>query len=158
MSFGILGLVVILITPSLSSGQATSLLQGTWKEDFAKAKLSPVPANGAPKERMLKWDPIAGGLRQSVDTITAKGEKTHTGAVEKFDGTEGKVEGDQTPTTRALKRLNDHAYEEVTRQNGKVTVTRTLTISADGKMLTVATKGTNGQGQPVNNSEVFDRM
>ena len=41
---------------------------------------------------------------------------------------------------------------------GKVVSTVTTAVSADGKALTITTKGTDMQGRPVNNVAVYDRQ
>ena len=40
---------------------------------------------------------------------------------------------------------------------GKVTLVNVRTVSADGKTMTVTTKGTNAAGEKVNNVQVFEK-
>lgn len=133
----------------------SSRLEGTWKLNLAKSKYSPGPP---PKAGTLKWEVVAGGLKLTTDGVNAEGETTHTETLERSDGSEGNVEGADTPTTRALKRINDRTYDDVERNNGKVMISRRLAISRDGKTLTVTVKGVNDQGQTINNVVVFEKQ
>ena len=56
-----------------------------------------------------------------------------------MDGTEvpTMAAGKPTGQTMSAKRIDDRHYTGVVKQNGKVTITNTATISADGKTLTV---------------------
>jgi hypothetical protein len=40
---------------------------------------------------------------------------------------------------------------------GKVVITGTRTISPDGKVMTITSKGTNALGQTIDNVEVFEK-
>ena len=90
--------------------------------------------------------------------MNAQGQTTRSETVEKADGTEAPVQGAQTPTTRALKRIDDHTYEDFDKVGGKTTATRRLVISQDAKTLTITVKGTNAQGQALNNVTVYDKQ
>jgi hypothetical protein len=134
----------------------SSLLQGTWKPNVAKSKYSPGPP---PKSAMIKWEPLADGFTFTTDTVNAQGQAVRTETIEKRDGSDAPVKGAQTPgTTRFLKRIDDRTYEDGDKVNGKTTITRRLVIAPDGKTLTVTAKGTNAQGQVVNNVVVYDKQ
>ena len=97
-------------------------------------------------------------MRFTTDGVTPEGQTNHTETIEKGDGSEAPVQGAQTPTTRALKRIDDRNYEDADRVNGKPTVTRRLVVSQDGRTLTVTVKGTNAQGQAVNNVVIYEKQ
>jgi hypothetical protein len=149
-----IALAALLATP-LPAPSQTSRLEGTWKLNLAKSKYSPGPP---PKALTLKWEPAAGGLKLIVDGVDGEGETVHTETLERSDGSEAPVEGLETQTLRALKRINDRTYEEVDRNNSRVMTTRRYSISRDGKTLTVNVKGVNLQGRPVLNVVVFERQ
>jgi hypothetical protein len=46
----------------------------------------------------------------------------------------------------------------VNKKDARVTTTNTSVISSDGKTRTITTKGTNGQGQSVNNVGVYEKQ
>jgi hypothetical protein len=133
----------------------SSRLEGTWKLNLSRSKHSPGPP---PKSVTLKWEAVTGGLKLTTDAVSAEGETTHTETFEASDGREGDVEGAETPTTRALKRINDRTYEEVDRNNRKIMMSRRLQISRDGKTLTVTDKGVTDLGQAVNNVLVYEKQ
>jgi hypothetical protein len=134
----------------------SSLLVGTWKVNIEKSKYSPGPP---PKANTIKWEPVQGGFKFTTDGVDAKGQTNHSETMEKTDGSEGQVEGAQTPnTTRGLKRIDDHNYEDVDKVGGKTVATRRLVISADSKTLTVTVKGTNAQGEAVNNVALYEKQ
>ena len=56
-----------------------------------------------------------------------------------MDGTEAPVVsgGKSTGQTMSAKRLDDHHYTGVAKQNGQLSLTNSATLSADGKTLTV---------------------
>jgi len=143
---------LLLVVPALAQ---TSPLVGSWKENVAKGKYVPGPA---PKSRTLKWETAPGGLKFTIDQVNAQGQATHSETLEKSDGSDSLIQGGNTPTMRALKRVDDHTYEDMDKVAGKLRVTRRLVISPDGKTLTVTVKGTNGQGQAVNNVEVYEKQ
>ena len=139
-------------TPLLAQ---TSRLEGSWKLNLARSKYSPGPP---PKASTLKWEAVAGGLKFTTDGVNAEGETTHTETFEASDGREGNVEGSDTPTTRALKRINDRTYEDVDRNNSKIMISRRLQISRDGKTLTINVKGVNDLGQAINDVVVYEKQ
>jgi len=121
------------------------------------SKFSPGPAV---KSRTLTWEAAPGGLKFMVETVNSQGQTAKTENLERTDGTESPITGANGPTgaTRALKRIDAHTYEDMDRRGGKVTFTRRIVISPDGKTVTVTSKGTTPDGQAVNNVEVFEKQ
>ena len=60
--------------------------------------------------------------------------------------------------TVARTRINVTTIQTVSKKGGKVTTTSTQVISSDGKTRTITTKGTNGQGQTINNVGVYEKQ
>jgi hypothetical protein len=133
----------------------TSPLVGTWKINLSKSKYSPGPA---PKEQTIKWERVQGGYRFTVDGVSGAGQPTHQATTEKDDGSDATVEGATTPTTRHLRRIDDHNYDDGDKVNGKATITRRLVISPDGRTLRVTMSGTDAQGQAVSNVVVYEKQ
>jgi hypothetical protein len=57
----------------------------------------------------------------------------------KFEGTDRPASGDSAPSTASLKRIDDYTIEETSKQDGKVVGVKRMTISKDGKSMTVET-------------------
>jgi hypothetical protein len=55
----------------------------------------------------------------------------------KFDGREYPFQGDPGTTSVVLKKIDDHTFEETYMRNGQVTGSSRMTISPDGKTLTM---------------------
>jgi hypothetical protein len=67
-------------------------------------------------------------------TITRPGVEPYTA---KFDGNEYPVKGSDWFDTASLKRLGERSFEETNKLKGKVIASATLTVSNDGKTLTI---------------------
>jgi hypothetical protein len=159
VAFGVLvGLVLTMVSPSAQA--QNSPFVGTWKLNLAKSTYSPGPP---PKSNTLKVEAAAGGAeKDTFDGVNAQGQATHSETLRRFDGKEVTPRAVQpSPTaaqTVAFKRIDDHSFDVVGRENGKVTTTTRVAISRDGKMLTATQTGRNAQGQTVNNATVWDRQ
>ncbi|MDA1095324.1 MAG: hypothetical protein O3A25_18990 [Acidobacteria bacterium] len=75
-----------------------------------------------------------------------------------YDGKDVPVTGVATVDTTSLKRINVNTWVQTRKKGGKVVVTLTDVVSADGKSMTVTFKGTNAQGQAFTNVAVFDKQ
>jgi hypothetical protein len=60
--------------------------------------------------------------------------------------------------TAAPKRIDNNSYENVWKKAGKKTVTAKVSVSKDGKTLTVVQKGTDAKGAAVSSTAVYDRQ
>ena len=61
-----------------------------------------------------------------------------------------------TPTSKN-NSLHTNAVEFTQKRAGKVVITGTRTISPDGKVMTITSKGTNALGQTIDDVEVFEK-
>ena len=76
-----------------------------------------------------------------------------------YDGNDSRITGNNPDAdTIARTRINATTIQTVSKKAGKVTTTSTQVISSDGKTRTITTKGTNGQGQTVNNVGVYEKQ
>ena len=151
-----LGVVVafasaVAVTVSAQTGSEI----GTWKVNVAKSTFSPGPA---PKSRTLTFEAVGQGVKLSVEGVNADGSKAAISYTANYDGKDVPVTGSATLDTVSWKRINATTVEETDKKGGKVFGTLTRVVSADGKSLTVTFKGTNPQGQAVNNVIVFDKQ
>ncbi len=109
---------------------------GTWKLNPAKSKFT---------GDSLTFEKTAGGMRWS-----AAGESY-----------EFKMDGADAPAvfgyTAAWKQVTDRTWETANKLGGKLLSTDYLTLSADGKTLTMETKGTKPDGTSYADSTVYKR-
>ena len=149
----ILGFVVALI--GVTQAQAPKGLEGTWKLNAAKSKFSPGPA---PKSMTVTYSSIgADGMKIVVDATPATGAAQHWEMTANYDGKEAPVKGNPNADTVSFKRIDNLTGESTFKKAGKVTAVNTRVLSADGKMLTVTSKGTTEDGKPRNDVQVFEK-
>lgn len=109
-------LAVTVLAPTMLFAQ--SPFDGTWKENPEQAKLSPKPIIFS----------LNNGIYDSQSTVP----KFHV----KADGQDQSV-SDQAYDSIAVKELDTHTIQVVTKKNGKTDREQTRTVSDDGKTLTV---------------------
>ena len=73
----------------------------------------------------------------------------------KLDGSEAPYKGDPATTSVSVKRLDENTLEETDRDDGKVKTVSRITLSADGKALTIAS---TDKQQGTTELEVADRQ
>jgi hypothetical protein len=148
-----LGIVLGIQTVNLSA-QANDPRIGSWKLNAAKSKFNPGPP---PQSLMVKVEPSGKGEKVTAEIGNADGTRTTTVYTASFDGKDYPLTGSPTADTVSLKRIDSHTTERTDKKGGKVVTTLKRVVSKDGKTMTVTTKGTNAEGQPVNNVIVFDK-
>ena len=139
------------------SAQATDARIGTWKLNVAKSKYSPGPP---PQSLTVKVEPSGQGEKVTAEFVNANGSRATAGyAGANFDGKDYPLTGSQLgATTVSLKRIDARTTERTDKKGGTVIQTLRRVVSQDGKTMTVTTKGTNAQGQAMNNVAVFERQ
>ncbi len=140
---------------SSSVAMAAENWLGTWKIDLAKTKYSPGPA---PKSLTLKWEATPAGTKFTGDGVEADGKASHTMFVSKFDGKDVPYEGNPDADMAAPMKIDDSNYTNTWKKGGKATTTAKVVVSADGKTMTITQTGTNGKGQAVNNTIVYNKQ
>jgi hypothetical protein len=147
------GLVAALAGSSLL-GQTPDPILGTWSLNVAKSTFSPGPA---PKAQTVKIEGTDQARKLTVDVTPATGSPQHW-EVSGASGTDLPVTGNNpNADTYVFKRINATTLEAQYKKGGKLTITQTAVVSADGKTLTVTGKGTDAQGRAVNNVAVYDK-
>jgi hypothetical protein len=113
----------------------------TGKAGFARVGKGPAGAHAlSGKWRM---DTVKNASRAGTLTTiqtTADGMRFSDGSQSyeaKFDGTDRPASGDSAQSTASLKRIGDYTIEETSKQDGKVVGVKRMTISKDGKSMTV---------------------
>ena len=129
---------------------------GTWNLNVAKSTYNPGPV---PKSATLRIEPAGAGVKVTVDQVLPDGTKRHWEYTANYDGKDTRVTGNNPDADMVARtRINATTIQTVNKKGGKVTTTNTSMISSDGKTRTITTKGTNGQGQTVNNVGVWEKQ
>ena len=151
---GVFGLAMLLGLVTWGSA-ADNPAVGTWKIDLAKSKYN--PAALAPKSTTVKTDAVGDSFKTVVDVVDSTGKALHYEYTYKLDGQEVPVTGDPNRDMTSVKKIDDYTYEQVNKRGAKVMTTSRVVYAKDGKTRTITTKGTNAQGQAVNNVVVWVR-
>src|SRR5437879_4044321 len=129
---------------------------GAWKLDVAKSKYSPGPA---PQSGMVKVEAAGQGEKTTTDFVNADGTRTTTQDNATLQGKDSPLTGSEFGADMvSLKRIDARTTERTDKRGDKVVQVLTRVVSQDGKTMTVTTKGTNAQGQAVNNVGVFEKQ
>jgi hypothetical protein len=129
-------------------------LEGTWKLNLAKSKFSPGPA---PKSMTLTYTLTADGTKIVSHVVPPDGAAQHSEMMAKDDGKEYAVTGHPNADSVSLKGIEGGKGQSTFKKGGKVTMVNVRSLSADGKTLTIESKGTDEKGQQVHNVQVFER-
>lgn len=148
----VLSMAVALATTALLA-QADPFA-GTWTLNLAKSKYDPGPA---PKTASVTFSTVGKTVKAVINGVSGTGEKMHWEYSAAMDGKDHPMTGSADGDTISLKPLGPNSIETTYKLKGKVTLVNVRTVSADGKTLTVTTKGTNAQGQKTNNVQVFEK-
>lgn len=127
---------------------------GTWKLNEAKSKL---PA-GATKNHTVVYAAAGDSVKVTVDGVDSKGNAVHNEWTGKFDGMDYAVTGDSGSDMRSYKRMGPHTLAMTIKKGGKVTMSGTVAVSADGKSRTVTVNGTDAMGMKVSSTAVYDKQ
>jgi hypothetical protein len=137
------------------AAQADNARIGTWKVNVEKSKYNPGPA---PQSVMRKIEASGQGEKAITESVNAAGTATKTEYTAQYDGKDYPITGSQNIDTVSLKRIDAGTIERTDKKGDKVVTTGTQVISPDGKTMTVTAKGTNAQGQPVENVIVWEKQ
>lgn len=138
------------------SGGALAANMGTWK---LNEKKSQIPKTGA-KNHTVSYEK-AGDIdtvKVTVDGTDASGNATHSEWTGKINGVYYPVTGDATTDARMYNRINNRSLSITGKKDGKVVMTGTITVSANGKSRTVTTSVLNAQGKWVRSNAVYDKQ
>ena len=137
-----------------SAAQSTDPIVGTWELNVAKSKYSPGPA---PKSESRTYMIAGQDIKATSKGVDGTGKPTAGEWTVNYDGKDRPQTGNPDADALSLKRIDASTTEFTQKRAGKVVMTGTRTISRDGKVMTITTKGTNAKGQTINDMEVFEK-
>jgi hypothetical protein len=129
-------------------------LLGTWELNVAKSNYTPGPA---PQSETRTYVVAGQEIAASSKGVDGSGNPTAASWTINYDGKYHPESGDPNADSLSLKRVNARSAEFKQKRAGKVVITGTRTISPDGNMMTITSKGTNARGQTINDVEVFEK-
>ncbi len=143
---------LILLGAALAA-QAPDPFAGTWQLDADNSTFDPGPG---PTDRSMKFETTPNGLHHQTLSPTLFAGTNIIDYTAKFDGKDYEITGSGLDTV-SLKRIDAKTIERTGKESGKVSESCTMKISADGKTLTVTTKGTF-RGTPYSSVQVLKRQ
>jgi hypothetical protein len=141
--------------PGAWSAGASSQLIGTWTLNLEKSKFNPGPP---PKSDTRQYELSAQGVTVTVNVVAANGSVLSEHATYKYDGKDYPLIGNPNVDALSLRRINASTTEITQKLAGKVVGTETRVISADGKVMTISSNGTNAKGLPSDRVAVYDKQ
>jgi hypothetical protein len=146
-------LAVFCLVPSLSG--AGDPFDGTWKLNVAKSKW--VPGPGAQSGTLT--------VKVEGDTHNVKGEEKmadgtaiETSFAAKLDGTPAPVTGSPEIDTISARKTGERSLLSRATKSGKLIGQERVTVSEDGKVLTIRGSGFDPKGATQHWIEVFDKQ
>jgi hypothetical protein len=147
-------IVVAAAYASAISAQDSDPFAGTWTLNVAKSKYDPGPA---PKSGSVTFSSKGTSITAVITGVSATGENLKWGYTGMIDGKDHPMTGTPDGDTIMLRRISPTSIETTYKLKGKATLVNVRSVSADGKTMTVTTKGMNAAGQKVNNVQIFEK-
>jgi hypothetical protein len=132
-------------------------LVGTWKLNVTKSKFDPGPA---PKSLTRTVEAQGEGVKYTFDGLSGDGKPLAYSFAVKFDGKDNPIMGSMPSgaDTISAKRIDSNNFEATLKKGGKVIGTSKVTVSKDGMVTTVESKGTNAAGVKTHDVQVYDKQ
>ena len=143
-----------LAQPAFGAAQADPMI-GDWKLNLAKSKYSPGPA---PRSSALNVHAAGDGLMAMFDTVNAEGTAAHPMFMIVCNGQPQPVSGSAVTDALSCRRPDPYSQTFTNMKGGRATTSGTVTLSRDGRTMTISTKGTNANGQQIDNVAVYDKQ
>jgi hypothetical protein len=129
----------MLIAVSGARAQATNPRFGQWKLK------SDAPA---PASNVMTYEPFGtSGMKVTVTSVNARGEKSEWWYTTEFDGKDVPVTGSRGTTHTSVRTISDRINEIVNKRDGKVTQVLTNVLSPDGNTIAVMYMRDDGTGK-----------
>jgi hypothetical protein len=146
--------LVVALSLGARAAQAKDPLEGSWLLDVEKSTFKGAPG---PKGQTRTY-----AMRDDIEKMTSRGvssdKKPSLVQYEaRYDGKDYDITGSLGGDKISLRRIDANTTESSQKRAGKVVIVATRTVSADGKTLTVVSKGTTAEGQVIDSTLIFAR-
>jgi len=111
-----------------------------------------------PKANQITIVAVENGLKVSGQGTDAAGNPTSINYTVTYDGKDKPVTGSPDYDSTAGKRINASTTEQTRKKEGRMVQTQTREVSADGKTMTITTKGKDVHGTTILNVAVFEKQ
>jgi len=136
----VLPLAALMVTlADTAEGQANNPRFGRWK---LKSE------NPPPSSNIMTYEAFgAGGMKVTIESVSARGDTTRWWYTTNFDGKDMPVTGNAGQTHAAVTAVNAHVNEIVNKRDGRVTQRLTNVLSPDGNTIAVIYMRDDGTGK-----------
>ena len=152
-------IIIFAVLSVLSVGQGVMVAQsvsdaalGAWTLNHAKSTFS----GAVPYRRITKFEVVGDAIKETTYTMSTDKPSVLVEYTARLDGNDYPI-SNSILTTVSLKRVDDRTVERTGKIRGQVVETETRTVSDNGKVLTVTTKGTR-DGTGYSSVQVYDRQ
>lgn len=152
------GRLIMLTLAVLFAGATVCLAQnpqlGNWKLNEAKSKFGP----GSTKNTTVVVEAVGESIRVIVDGVDGNNRPFRSEWIGMIDGKFYPVSGDPISDERSYRKISNRKWALSARKGGKMIVTGSVLVSANGKSRTVSASVTNAQGKRVTSRAVYDKQ
>jgi hypothetical protein len=145
-------MLAITLVPMLLCAQAKDPFVGSWTLDPDRSTFNP---GNPPMERHMTFELKDGMLKHVTRTPNLFGGSAMIEYSAKFDGKDYEILGSGLDSV-SIKRVDANTIERTGKESGKMAETCTMKVSADGKTLTVTTKGAF-RGTEYSSTQILNR-
>jgi hypothetical protein len=131
---------------------------GTWKMNLAKCQYTPAPI--PLKKYTMTREAAPRGVKVTILGERTDGTIINATYTAKFDGSPAAVEGRGAPyDTVSIKQVDANTFTyETKKTGGKYQASGRMEVSKDGKTLTMMSKGTDRDGNPMSLTLVTEKQ
>jgi hypothetical protein len=148
---------VVLTLGALAAAVAVSAsddaFMGTWKLNEAESKI----AAGAPKVTTVVYEPAGDQVRITVESTAPDGTSLHEVWTGYFDGKGYAVKGNLSDM-RSYSKLDARTLRFAAKKDGRITISGTIKLSADGQSRTVSRTDIDANGKKITSTNVYDKQ
>jgi hypothetical protein len=148
-------LIGALFVIGTGSALAADPVIGTWQLNAAKSKFSPGPG---PKSQTRTYAESGGATALTIKTTSANGKESTVTLTFTDDGKTAPISGNPDFDTVSVTRVNARTVRSTETKAGAKVGTGIRSVSADGRTLTFAQKGTHADGTQYDDKSVYDRQ
>jgi hypothetical protein len=150
-------LLALMTTISASAWGADNSL-GTWKVNMAKSKYTPAP--WPLKGLTITREAAPDGVKVTNSGIRTDGSTINTTYTAKYDGSSSEVTGEGSPyDSISIKQGDANTFTyEAKNSKTKYRASGRITVSADGKTMTIIASGDDPNGKSMTLKLVFDKQ
>jgi hypothetical protein len=140
--------------PQAGFAQADPLL-GTWKLNLARSTYAP---DTAPRSLTVTFQGAGANMTATADNVDAAGKATRTVFMRIYDGMPHPTTGFPDYDSSAYTRVDANTVIYTRMKAGKLVEAGSQVLSPDGRTNTIAGRGVDAAGRPVNSVSVFEKQ